>query len=74
MYQPTMEFMKAHHQLLLEQAETARLLKQARKENIRLRDRLLWHMGEALIILGYALKRFSRNAASETSLPIFDMT
>jgi hypothetical protein len=74
MYSPTKEFLQHHHQMLLEQAKTARLLKQSSRMKAPLHERLLWHSGEALIAFGYTLKRFSRNADSETSLPIYDMT
>lgn len=74
MYSPTKEFLQVQHQMLLEQAKTARLLKQCSQRKPTLHERMLWHCGEALIALGYALKRFSHNAASETSLPIYDMT
>lgn len=74
MYLPTIEFMQAHYQSLLEQARIASLLRQCHTYKASLWERMLWRLGEALISLGYAMKRASHNAAREQPLPIYDMT
>lgn len=68
MFLPTQEFLKSHHQKLLERARLSRLLRERDSHLPKVHEQLLLKAGDSLIALGVRLKNLSHIPAEQPKL------